>query len=182
MQLKGCLLGGVCSTRPFNIELTKDCSIFAITVASTPVDHSFIINTPITTTQNRFTVPAFTSTSDQYCNQKIELTLFQGDSNSNNVMDTGEFSTVIPTMGASSNYLFFKSSPYDVYFYVNVLKPLLNTDSENYYLKARYFHDANALTQEAFTTTKITIIADCSIETITPSSLSNMPYTIHAAP
>jgi len=57
-------------------------------------------------------------------------------------MDDSEFSSVIPTVGANSNYLFYKSSTDDLYFHVNVLKPLVNTESKIYTLRARLKYDA----------------------------------------
>jgi hypothetical protein len=39
------------------------------------LEHSFIINTPITAAEeNKFTTPGFlTASTDPYCNQKVEL-------------------------------------------------------------------------------------------------------------
>jgi hypothetical protein len=93
-------------------------------------------------------------------------------------MDNSEFSAVIPASGANANYLFYKSSPDDLFFHVNILKPLVNTDSEFYTLRTRLYYDAS-LTQVAFAFVKVTIIADCSQETITASSVPNMAYIVH---
>ena len=94
-------------------------------------------------------------------------------------MDESEFSTLIPTIGAALNYFFYKVENIDNNFLVNIDKPLINIDSDTYTLKTRMYHDP-ASTSEAFGYVKVTIVPDCSIETVTPAAIADITYTFNA--
>ena len=121
------------------------------------------------------------SGTEACCTKMWEVTLFTGDTNSNLVMDyPSEFTSPLPTSSVSGGLLFSKTSNLDNLFEVNVLKTLVNADSNFYYLRARLHFDSTA-TSEDFSITELKILPDCSIESITASSISNILYTFNQA-
>ena len=73
--------------------------------------------------------------------------------------------------------LFYKTSITVSSFYINVAKPLINSDSNIYFLRTRYHFDA-ANSAEDFGLVNVTIFADCSLESVTaPASISDQQYT-----
>jgi hypothetical protein len=60
-------------------------------------------------------------------------------------------------------------------FFVNIAKPLANSDSNIYHLRDKYHWDG--LGAEDYGYIDITIVADCTQETITVPSISDLSYT-----
>jgi hypothetical protein len=81
------------------------------------------------------------------------------------------------TSSGAGTHLFYKSDILVTQFYINIAKPLVNADSNIYFLRTKYHFDG-ANSAEDFGLVNVTIIADCSQETITPpASISNIQYT-----
>jgi len=110
------------------------------------------------------------------------MTLYNGDANTNGVKDASEYSAVIPTFGANAAYLFYAPDNQFTSYFINIWKPLTNADAGTYYLRSRHFHDAVS-TAEAFGEIEMTIVPDCSLETVTSVAVTSSPflYTFNAA-
>jgi len=85
-------------------------------------------------------------------------------------MDDAEFSAVIPTSGSAGTGLFFKENDDDVTITINIDQPLANSDSRFHMLRSRLFFDSDDYFEYVFV--NLTVIADCSIETVTPSVIA----------
>jgi hypothetical protein len=179
LKLIGCLWGDVCEEELFSVLLTQNCLISTITVANALIQSSFIINTPITgANENLFQMSDFTGT-EAVCVKQWEVTLFTGDTNSNLAMDyPSEFSSSFPSTSVFGGPIFSKSTSSDNLFEVNVLKTLVNTDSNFYYLRAR-LHFSSTVTSEDFTITELIILPDCSVESVTAAAISDVLYTFN---
>ena len=134
--------------------------------------YTFVVNDPSLT--NQFDTNDFT-TSDAFCLKRWDVELYDGDLNSNQIMDNNEFSA-ISNSAAAANYMFFKSSNEDLKVNWNTLKPIGNSDSKIYNLRTRTYFDA-ALTAEKFMFVNVKLLADCSIETVTSSAIPDYTYT-----
>jgi len=96
------------------------------------------------------------------------------------MMDPVEFSSALPSTGTSSDFFIKPTSNNDFFFKINIFKPLININSEIYYLKTRLYYEAT-LTNEAEAMIEFEIVPKCSYESIITSALTDISYTFDSA-
>ena len=152
--------------------MVKNCSLTSIVPVSANLAFTFVVNDP--TLSNTLSASDFAA-GDPYCLKRWEVSVFDGDQNGNGQVDPSEC-TVLPTAGSASGSLFYKSSDSDASWNLNTLKPIVNSDSKLYTLRTRLFFDS-ALSNEVVVYMTVNLIADCSVETLTSSPISDILYT-----
>ena len=188
VRLTGTLWGGQAKYIDFNVKLTKFCGVATIVQGGGDVTTEFIRNTVITADENKIELIPFT-TNDQYCVKQYEVTEWNDDGDLS--VDTSsephpEFQSVLPTTAGSN--LFYKADNLVTSFYINVAKPLLNTDSNWYFFRVRYHFDGQN-SNEDYAFVNVTLLADCrktngidsGVSINVPSQETSKSYTFNSA-